>query len=127
MPHRVASTGPRARFDRASHGRMLAVPSRRTSVPGARRMMELDRVGGRIFTLRAPGASVVEVTIDFGGGLVRTMGMHRRGDDWSIRLHPGLPCLRYRFRVDGHSVAPEGIVDRADPATAVWCEIRPAA
>lgn len=90
-------------------------------------MMQLDPVGGRIFTWRAPGASVVEVTIDFGGGLVRTMGMHRDGDDWSIRLHPGLPCVRYRFRVDGCSVAPDGVDDRADPESATWCEIRPAA
>lgn len=86
-------------------------------------MMQLDPHGGRIFTLRAPGASVVEVTIDFGGGSVRTMGMHRDGEIWSIRLHPGLPCLRYRFRVDGCVIAPDG----EDPTTSAWCEIRPAA
>lgn len=90
-------------------------------------MMQLDPYGGRIFTLRAPSASVVELTIDFGAGQVRTMGMHRQGDEWSIRLHPGLPCRRFRFRVDGRFVAPGecGIGPESDAAG--WQEIRPAA
>ena len=84
--------------------------------------MQLDPQGGRIFTVQAPGVSVVEVTVDFGGGFIRTLGMHRSGDEWSIRLHPGLPCHRFRFRVDGRVVAPEGGTD-----VAAWREVRPAA
>ena len=69
-------------------------------------MMHLDADGGRIFTFNAPHAEVVELTLDFGGGRVRTLGMHREGDEWSIRLHAGLPCRRYRFRVDGRVASP---------------------
>lgn len=89
-------------------------------------MMHLDPHGGRVFAFHAPNASVVEVTVDFGGGLVRTLGMHRDGGEWSVRLHPGLPCRRYRFRIDGCVVGPEASSERetsGDP----WFEIRPAA
>ncbi len=90
-------------------------------------MMRLDDHGGRIFTLDAPHASVVEVTIDFGGGVVRTLAMHRRNDRWMLRLHPGLTCLRYRFRIDGRTIPSP---DRNAIATDVgdgWRVIRPAA
>lgn len=89
-------------------------------------MMHLDASGGRIFAFHAPQAEVVELTLDFGGGLVRTLGMHRDGDDWSIRLHPGLPCRRYRFRVDGRVVSPALGTNTRTTGDA-WFEIRTAA
>jgi 1,4-alpha-glucan branching enzyme len=88
-------------------------------------MMRLDDHGGRIFTLEAPNASVAEVTVDLGGA-VRTLAMHRHGDVWTLRLHPGLPCLRYRFRVDGQAVTPDDGDSAADP-TGGWRFVRPAA
>lgn len=68
-------------------------------------MMRCDDHGGFEFAVRAPSASVVELTVDFGSDLVRTLGM-RRGEDgtWSVRLHGIGPGWRYRFRVDGRSV-----------------------
>ncbi len=89
-------------------------------------MMHLDADGGRIFVFHAARAEVVELTLDFGGGLVRTLGMHRNGDEWSIRLHPGLACRRYRFRVDGRVVSPSGTVGFETTPDA-WFEIRTAA
>ena len=86
--------------------------------------MRLDAYGGRIFTLEAPRAVVAELTVDFGGGVVLTLAMQRQGDLWTLRLHPGLPCLRYRFRVDGRAVGPDSEHDGADEA---WYAVRPAA
>ena len=89
-------------------------------------MMRLDAHGGRIFTLHAPSATLAELTVDFGGGMVRTLAMHREGEVWKLRLHPGLPCLRYRFRVDGRSVLEDRDGSDADPESC-WRSARPAA
>jgi len=117
---------------------MLPMPLDRTTPRGegmasmTRLMMRLDPHGGRVFTLEAPHATVAEVTIDFGGGAIRTLAMHRDGDGarWTLRLHPGLPCVRYRFRVDGRTVLPPEADTGTDAETAEddgWQAIRPAA
>ncbi len=86
-------------------------------------MMRLDAEGDGCFSLAAPNARVVEVTVDFGGGVIRTLAMQRRGDLWMLRLPPGLPCVRYRFRVDGRAVSPDADAEADDD----WQAIRPAA
>ncbi len=90
-------------------------------------MMRLDATGGRIFSISASSARVVEVTVDFGGGVVRTLGMHRQGDHWTLRLHPGLPCHRYRFRIDGQVVSAEHPDRGTCSEDEAWRAIRPAA
>jgi 1,4-alpha-glucan branching enzyme len=84
-------------------------------------MMSLDEQGGRCFRLEAPDARVVEVTVDFGGGVVRTLAMLHQGNLWMLRLPTGLPCVRYRFRVDGRTVSPDA--EAGDD----WLAVRPAA
>jgi 1,4-alpha-glucan branching enzyme len=69
-------------------------------------MIGHDEQGGTVFTIHAPGAEVVELTARFGGDHERTLAMRRCGDGgWSLRLHPGLHCTTYRFRVDGRFLA----------------------
>lgn len=69
-------------------------------------MMRLHADGGVEFRLDAPTAGVVEITLDFGGDRMRTLGMRRDQTGWwTLRLHAGLECLRYRFRVDGRPLA----------------------
>lgn len=75
-------------------------------------MMDHDEQGGTVFTLHAPDAEVVELTARFDGGRERTLAMRRCGDGgWWLRLHPGLCCTTYRFRVDGRFLATEGLLD----------------
>ena len=82
--------------------------------------MRLEADGGIEFRLDAPTAKVVEITLDFGGGRMRTLGM--RPDDrggWILRLHAGLACLRYRFRIDGRPLADPDRSSGADRADGV--------
>ncbi|HAC09710.1 MAG TPA: hypothetical protein DCG14_08660, partial [Phycisphaerales bacterium] len=73
---------------------------------GENDMIGYDEQGGTVFTIHAPGAEVVELTARFGGDHERTLAMRRCGDGgWSLRLHPGLHCSTYRFRVDGRFLA----------------------
>jgi 1,4-alpha-glucan branching enzyme len=65
-------------------------------------MIRTDSQGGMIFSIHAPDAELVEFTADFNGHRERTLAMRRGpGGEWAIRLHPGLICDLYRFRVDG--------------------------
>lgn len=69
-------------------------------------MMRFHADGGVEFRLVAPTARVVELTLDFGGDRIRTLGMRRDGEGcWILRLHAGLELRRYRFRVDGRPFA----------------------
>ena len=98
-------------------------------------MMRLDADGGIEFRLDAPTARVVEITLDFGGGRIRTLAMRRDGRGrWILRLHPGLSCLRYRFRIDGRPVAdPDAMFEPAGdggmriPLSDGWRPVRRAA
>ncbi|RPG16441.1 MAG: hypothetical protein CBB69_008405 [Phycisphaera sp. TMED9] len=75
------------------------------SLPGGSLMIRTDSQGGMIFSIHAPKAGLVELTADFSGHRERTLAMRRGpGGDWVIRLHPGLICDVYRFRVDGRFV-----------------------
>jgi 1,4-alpha-glucan branching enzyme len=89
-------------------------------------MMAADGHGGRVFTLYAPSARVAELTVDFGGGLTRTLAMQRHGETWVLRLPAGLPLLRYRFRVDGRHLHDAGALP-GDPSKDCWHQVRPAA
>ncbi|MDB3961525.1 hypothetical protein N9411_00750 [bacterium] len=72
-------------------------------------MIGYDEQGGTVFTIHAPDAEVVELTARFGGDHERTLAMRRCGDGgWCLRLHPGLHCTTYRFRVDGRFLADQG-------------------
>ncbi|MDA1026589.1 MAG: hypothetical protein O3A19_09190 [Planctomycetota bacterium] len=64
-----------------------------------------DAQGGRIFSIHAPNAELVELTANFNGHRERTLAMRRGADgEWVIRLHPGLICDVYRFRINGRFV-----------------------
>jgi hypothetical protein len=72
---------------------------------GGRLMIRTDPQSGTIFSIHAPKAELVEFTADFNGHRERTLAMRRGPDgDWVIRLHPGLSCDVYRFRIDGRFV-----------------------
>ena len=92
------------------------LPTERMETSGDRPMMLQHAEGGVVFLLDAPMATVVEITIDFGRGLVRTLGMRRNPEGcWQLRIHAGLECLRYRYRVDGLIVPePEPMVTPED-------------
>ena len=73
-------------------------------------MVQVDEHGGADFLLDAPSAEIVEVTIDFGHGGVRTLGMRRRDDGrWHLHLPGAAPGIRYRFRIDGKTVPDETV------------------
>ncbi|MFB0985864.1 MAG: hypothetical protein QMB94_06155, partial [Phycisphaerales bacterium] len=72
---------------------------------GGRPMIHTDHQGGTTFSIHAPNADLVEFTGDFNGHRERTLAMRRSRDgEWMIRLHPGLSCDLYRFRIDGRFV-----------------------
>lgn len=115
------------------------LPTERMETSGDRPMMLQHAEGGVVFLLDAPMAKVVEITIDFGRGLIRTLGMRRNPEGcWQLRIHAGLKCLRYRYRVDGR-VVPEpepmrvpqietpGSIRSEDPGADGWSSIRHAA
>ena len=115
------------------------LPTERMETSGDLPMMLQHAEGGVVFLLDAPMATVAEITIDFGRGLVRTLGMRRNSDgSWQLRIHAGLKCLRYRYRVDGR-VVPEpepmglpwtgapGSIRAEDPGADGWSSIRHAA
>ena len=67
-------------------------------------MMRRDDNGVSEFLFHAPGAAVVELTVDFGNGFIRTLGMKRFQDgNWKVRIHGVSEGVRYRFRIDGRS------------------------
>lgn len=67
-------------------------------------MMRHDDNGVADFLIHVPGAAVVELTIDFGNGIIRTLGMRRFQDgSWRVRIHGVTENCRYRFRIDGRS------------------------
>ena len=71
------------------------LPTERMETSGDRPMMLQHAEGGVVFLLDAPMAKVVEITIDFGRGLIRTLGMRRNPEGcWQLRIHAGLKCLR---------------------------------
>lgn len=84
-------------------------------------MMQRDDNGALEFAVQAPTASVVELTVDFGSDLVRTLGMRRSQDGtWSVRLHGIEGGIRYRFRVDGRSVPePDSRADQPEGWTRI--------
>ena len=62
------------------------LPTERMETSGDRPMMLQHAEGGVVFLLDAPMATVVEITIDFGRGLVRTLGMRRNPEGcWQLR------------------------------------------
>lgn len=115
------------------------LPPGRMETSGDLPMMLQPAEGGVVFQLDAPMAKVVEITIDFGRGLVRTLGMRRNSRGcWQLKIHAGLECIRYRYRVDGRIVPePEpmaglenNVVDSIrveDPGPDGWSAIRYAA
>lgn len=84
-------------------------------------MMRRDENGMSDFMVEAPEASVVELTIDFGNGFVRTLAMKRTDDrTWTIRVHGVSDGVRYRFRVDGRSIPePDAFCDGPDGWTRI--------
>ncbi|MEC8320029.1 MAG: hypothetical protein VX012_01375 [Planctomycetota bacterium] len=88
-------------------------------------MVRVDEHGGVDFLLDAPAAGIVEVTIYFGHGGVRTLGMRRRDDGrWHLHLPGAAPGIRYRFRIDGNNVSEETV---PEPLPGGWVTILEAA
>ena len=89
-------------------------------IGGFRHMVRHHDNGMTDFQVLAPGASVVELTVDFGNGFVRTLGMKRIPDGvWTIRLHGVSNGVRYRYRVDGLD-RPEPDSPKPDPEGWTW-------
>tara|TARA_B100000900_G_scaffold412759_2_gene435195 strand:- start:135 stop:401 length:267 start_codon:yes stop_codon:yes gene_type:complete len=84
-------------------------------------MINREEGGASNFRLEAPEDSLVELTVDFGHGRVRTFGMKRGGDGtWNLRIHGISSGTRYRFRIDGRPVSdPDSMQD----TTAGWAVI----
>ena len=76
-------------------------------------MMQRDDNGVSNFLIHEPEATVVELTVDFGNGFIRTLGMKRSPDGaWTVSVHGVSEGVRYRFRIDGRSCPePDAIVE----------------
>jgi 1,4-alpha-glucan branching enzyme len=79
-------------------------------------MIDHEEGGASNFRVEAPEGCLVELTVDFGHGRVRTFGMKRGGDGgWNLRLHGISLGTRYRFRIDGRPVSePDSIQNTTD-------------
>ncbi|MBJ07326.1 MAG: hypothetical protein CMO40_09465 [Verrucomicrobiaceae bacterium] len=103
---------------------MLATGGR-GSLGGFQQMMRRDENGVSEFLIHAPGAAVVELTIDFTNGFVRTLAMKRFPDGtWRVRIHGVTAGFRYRFRIDGRTCSEP---DSGTRDSAGWTRITRAA